>query len=337
MRSKLLEGLRNPGAAMRQLRGHIARLVRWVGVRLRLRAEPLAYQAEFRESIDIDYGAGHPPEYYDANRGDDDRRPLDLRHYQADAWEPFDVETDYETIVCNFNPDPDLGSEATLCVLPTALETVEDPMRLRERANVTSEWLDRLTPRGCSVLLVHGKWLNDFSEAADMVERGYDPFKRVEGRIGAVVRECLERGYATPGKVVAIGSSRYGYGVLHAMANNEEISGAVAHQPVVWWPNMREFSGIPYHDPIIQRNSLYTEVDRLVPRPVLLQSGYMDERVGQLALNRLIETMEGAYEAAGVPERFVHELLPIPGHSGRVPDSSLDSVLAWMERQGFIE
>jgi hypothetical protein len=118
------------------------------------------------------------------------------------------------------------------------------------------------------------------------------------------------------------------------MANSKHIAGAVAHQPIAWWPSMSEFSEITYRDPIIKRNSLYEMADEFPPRPLLIQTGYMDERIGEHALKQLVETLQESYKRADASEQLTHELMDIPGHSGGVPDSALDSVPRWLKRQG---
>jgi hypothetical protein len=120
------------------------------------------------------------------------------------------------------------------------------------------------------------------------------------------------------------------------MATNGNISGAIAHQPVVWWPNMSEFSDISYRNEIIKRNSIYNTINSFPPRPVLIQTGYMDERVGPYALDKLTTMFEEEYTKAAKSDKFTKEVMGIPGHSGWVPEPYLDSVPNWMEQNGFL-
>jgi len=256
--------------------------------------------------------------------------------------EPFELEVarDPDPMPCNFNPDPERGAEATMCVIPTqSREVVEHPERMKEKPNVMSEWIDRFTAGGAGVLLLYSKWFDSFTDMAEQIDRGVDPFAHVERRIQAAVRYCLLEGHAERGNVVVVGSSRHGFAAIHTLANCDEISGAIAHQPVVWWPNLQEFadSAVNYRNLILQRHSLYEWISRIAPKPLLVQTGYMDDRIGQYRLMRLIEMLRDGYETAGVSERFTHEMMGIPGHSGRVPDSALDSVPEWLKRHGFLE
>ena len=264
-------------------------------------------------------------------------RPLSSRQYITEAWSPLTVEVDGDSMLCNFNPDLQLGPDATLCVIPTqAKAVVEDPVRMKVKPNVMSEWLDRLTAAGASILLVHGRWYDDLWRLAEQVRAGTDGFAGMERRVRAAVRESLERDYARPGKVVVMGSSRHAFAILHSMANNPDVSAAVAHQPIVWWPRMEEFAGMEA-DPIVNRHSLYDWPARFVPRPLLIQTGYADQRVGQDRLEALIKPLSEAYRSHSLESRFTHELMDMPGHDGtRVPDSALDSVVTWLRSQGLL-
>ena len=101
------------------------------------------------------------------------RRPLHSRQYIEEAWEPCRIRVDGDLMSCNFNANAELGGRATLCVIPTqALAVVEDPVRMKIKPNVMSEWLDRLTARGAGILLVHGKWFDNMWTSAAMAASG---------------------------------------------------------------------------------------------------------------------------------------------------------------------
>ena len=277
--------------------------------------------------------AGTPISEDEASAG----RPLYSRQYIEDAWEPCLIPADGDLVSCNFNANPELGGQATLCVIPThRLPVVEDPVRMKVKPNVMSEWLDRLTARGAGILLVHGKWFDNMWTSAAMATRGVDYFSRIEARMAAAIEGAQSRGWATPGRVVLMGSSRHGFVTLEAMARNPAVSAGVAHQPVVYWPRMREFQGME-GNPVVMRHSLYDLVDRLAPRPLYIQTGYADERVGQDWIEALIGPLTEEYERRGCGSRFTRELMPIRGHDGtRVPISALDSVVDWLCEQGLL-
>ena len=172
--------------------------------------------------------------------------------------------------------------------------------------------------------------------SAAMAVRGFDCFSRIEARLGAAVSVALSRRWATPGRVVLMGSSRHGFAVIHALANNPDVAAGVAHQPVVHWPRMKEFHGMEGNR-IVMEHSLYSLMDRFAPKPFLIQTGYADQRVGQGWLEAFINPVSERYGRQGVGDRFTHEMLDIPGHDGtRVPDSALDSVVAWLREQGLL-
>ena len=266
------------------------------------------------------------------------QRPLNSRQYIEEAWEPCRILVDGDLMSCNFNANPELGGRAALCVIPTqALAVVEDPVRMKVKPNVMSEWLDRLTARGAGILLVHGKWFDNMWTSASMATRGVDYFSRIEARMAAAIDGALSRGWATPGRVVLMGSSRHAFVSLEVMARNSDVSAGVAHQPVVHWPRMREFQGME-GNPVVMRHSLYDLVDRFAPRPLYIQTGYADLRVGQDWIEALIAPLSAEYERRGCGPRFTRELLPIPGHDGtRVPVAALDSVVDWLCGQGLLE
>ena len=258
------------------------------------------------------------------------------RQYVEQAWRPVTIHGGGQTVVCNLNPAPGAGSP-TLCIIPTqARRVVEDPVGLKRKPNVMAQWLDRLTAAGASVLLVHGEWFDNLRRLAEDARGGRDGFARWLERMGAGVEHSAAHGYGDPGRFVAMGSSRHGFAVLHAMADIPGISAGVAHQPVVWWPRMEEFEGMD-DNAVVLAHSIYDFAGRFPPRPVLVQTGYSDERVGQDRIDSAVRRISGAYEAVGAGHRFTHELMDIPGHDGtRIPDSALDSVVAWMRGQRLV-
>jgi len=72
----------------------------------------------------------------------------------------------------------------------------------------------------------------------------------------------------------------------------------------------------------------------LPPRPLLIQTGYMDDRIGPYAMEKLVNTLRECYDSANASKKFTHEPMEVPGHSGRVPDTALDSLPQWLKRQG---
>ena len=259
------------------------------------------------------------------------------RQYIREAWQPYTVYSENEEILCNLNLDPDSEGEATLCLIPTqAKKVVADPASLKEKPNVMSQWLDRLTAAGAAILLMHGEHYDDLQLLANRAVSGVDGFALMETRLRTVIDDALTKGYTRPGRVVVMGSSRHGFAILHAMALNPDVSAAVAHQPVIHWPRMSEFVGMD-ENVIVRENSIIPLIDRFPPRPLYIQTGYADRRVGQEWIAGLTGSLKRAYARKGAISSFTHDVMDIPGHDGaRVPDAALDAVVPWLRQQSLL-
>ena len=94
------------------------------------------------------------------------------------------------------NPEPGAGENATLCLIPTqAKNVVADPASLKEKPNVMSQWLDRLTAAGASILLMHGEHYDDLKLLAERAATGVDGFALMEARLRAVIDDALVKEY----------------------------------------------------------------------------------------------------------------------------------------------
>ena len=259
------------------------------------------------------------------------------RQYIREAWQPYTLNCENEQILCNLNPEPGSEGDATLCLIPTqAKNVVADPASLKEKPNVMSQWLDRLTAAGASILLMHGEHYDDLQLLADRAANGVDGFALMEARLRAVIDDALVKGHTRPGRVVVLGSSRHGFAILHAMAENPAVSAAVAHQPVIHWPRMSEFTGMDNNE-IVRRNSLFTQIERFPPRPLFIQTGYSDQRVGQEWITSLTDALKGSYADEDALCRLTHDMMRIPGHDGtRIPNAALDAVVPWLREQSLL-
>ena len=217
------------------------------------------------------------------------------RQYIREAWQPYTLNGENGEILCNLNPEPGSEGDATLCLIPTqAKNVVADPASLKGKPNVMSQWLDRLTAAGAGILLMHGEHYDDLQLLADRAASGVDGFALMEARIRAVIDDALAKEYTRPGRVVVMGSSRHGFVILHSMALNADVSAAVAHQPVIHWPRMSEFTGMDDNE-IVKRNGLFPVIERFPPRPLFIQTGYSDQRVGQEWITSLMDSLREAY------------------------------------------
>ena len=169
-----------------------------------------------------------------------------------------------------------------------------------------------------------------------MVREGRDGLAEWSDRMVGVVDETLSRGMGRQGKILLMGSSRHGFGVLHATALNPRVDATVAIGPVIWWPWLKEFHGMD-DDPILAKHHLIDLAGSIAPRPALVQIGYDDKRVGQHLNRRFVKAMNSAYAAAGASERFTAQSLEKRGHDVvPVPMSVNRFVITWMERRGFL-
>ena len=263
------------------------------------------------------------------------------RQYIREAWQPYTLTSENEEILCNLNPDSGREGEATLCLVPTqAKNVVADPASLREKPNVMSQWLDRLTAAGAAILLMHGEYYDDLQLLSERAARGVDGFRLMEIRIRAVIDDALAKGYTQPGRVVVMGSSRHGFAILHAMALNPDVSAAVAHQPVIHWPRMSEFTGMDDNE-IIERNGLLS-ANRSASHCARSSSrrGTPTNESGRSGLSSLTDALRDRHmRASRTPCKQLHTRhdAQYPGHDGtRVPESALDAVVPWLWEQGLL-
>ena len=260
---------------------------------------------------------------------------MDSKQYSPEFWTPMMIGAKGQYVSCNFGSDDEMAENAPLCIIPTqAKDVVEDPVNVLEKPNVMTHWLDLLTAAGAKILLMHGHFFDSLSELAGGLEAGIDGFEMWQRRVDLVIDAVIERGLATPGKIVFMGSSRHGFGVLYGTARNEKIDAAVVIGPVIYWPWLKEFKGMDKH-PLIRKHDLYDLVDRFPPQPLQVQQGYADERIGQHHNERLAAMLKEAYEANGVPDRLTLTPMEIRGHSGGPPMHVNRTVVTFLRAQGF--
>ena len=249
-------------------------------------------------------------------------------------WTPFTVQDSGGPIGCNYCRKPDSGAVRSLAIMPTYSWAVRVDLEPEVRTNIMMKWIDALTLAGAGVVLMDG--VDDLWTLAKWAQSGKDGFAWLTRRIGAVMEESVRRGYGSPDKVFVMGSSRHGYASLHALANLPQLAGAVAVQPIVWWPNLEEFLGME-ENAIVRRNDLLQWVERFAPRPLLVQTGYNDRRAGQKWFGRLLAPVAEAYSQSGAAEYFTHEMMPIRGHGGeRMPETYVEQVAPWLRDRGLV-
>ena len=257
--------------------------------------------------------------------------------YVKEAWKPYTVSSGEETVACNLNFNFDGDDDTTLIIIPTkVLDAVKDPAGTEYKPNVMTPWLNLMTEAGFHVILMHGYYNDDLKRLAAMANDGVDGFVGMDNRIEAVMEDAYSKGLYKKGRLVLAGSSRHGFAVLHAHANLPDSAAAVAIQPVMWWPRLREFHGMDDH-PIIQKNSLFDLAFKMTPRPFLIQIGYDDERIGQDLNHRFIGAALEAYGSSSGDGPFTVDRIGMPGHSGPLPRLySSQHVITWLQRVGLL-
>ncbi len=249
-------------------------------------------------------------------------------------WTPFTVWDSDGPIGCNYCRHIDFGGARTLVIMPTYSASVRVDLETRIRTNIMMKWIDALTLAGAGVVLMDG--VDDLWTLAKWARSGKDGFAWLTRRIGSVMEESVRRGYGSLDKVLVMGTSRHGYASLHALANLPQLAGAVAVQPIVWWPNLEEFLGME-ENAIVQRNDLLQWVEHFTPRPLLVQTGYNDRRAGQKWFGRLLAPVADSYIRTKATENFTHEIMPIRGHGGeRIPETYVERVVPWLRDRGLV-
>ena len=257
------------------------------------------------------------------------------KQYLPGFWTLTTIDSGGQTITCNFGCDSE-AIDGPLCIIPTqAIHAVENPIDVLEKPNVMTHWLDLLSAAGAKILLMHGRFFDSMTELSDGLKAGVDGFDLWQQRVDSVIDYVIDRGLGKPGKIVFMGSSRHGFGVLYGTARNPRVDAAVVIGPVIWWPWLKEFRGMDDH-PLINKHDLYGVINRLPPRPLQVQLGYADERIGQHHNDRLSKMLTRAYETMGVGERFLITPMEIPGHSGGPPMHVNETVITFLTQQGFL-
>ena len=233
------------------------------------------------------------------------------------VWTDFDVEMAEETIVCSLGRAAEPFSPPTLCMALYGGLPVE-----------------KLIRRGAHVLKVPVSWpgLRDVAAAA---RAGKDLFVQENARLEAVHAKAVEAGLTEPGRTVLMGSSRGGFIALDAMAHIPEIGATIAIQTVTVWPYLAEFKGMQ-GNAILQKHDLQQHATLMAPRPVLLQIGYDDERVGTAPCRELAKRLEQVYDEMGAADRTELHVLAIKGHSDSPQGEDHQRLLRWLYEQGFI-
>jgi len=236
---------------------------------------------------------------------------------QETVWTPFDVETAEGTIACSLGRAAAPFTPPSLCIVLYSGTPDE-----------------QLIQRGAHVLRVPVSWPG-LRHVAAAARDGNDLFDEENARLRAVNAKAIEAGLSAPGRTVLMGGSRDGFIALDAMAHIPEIGAAIACQTVTVWPYLGEFKGME-GNAILQKHDLQEHASMMAPRPVLLQIGYNDERVGTAPCRELAEHLEQVYDKMGAADRTELHVLAIKGHVDSPAGEDDRRQLSWLYEQRFI-
>jgi len=194
---------------------------------------------------------------------------------------------------------------------------------------------ETLLEAGASVVFMLNEWVR-LADLARRILDGEDAFAEADAHVKAVVDHVLKHHIGAPGRIVLAGVSRNGFAAMHAMAGNPDISAALVNCPVVEWPRLEEFR-YTLDAPLIRAHDLAGMADRFPPRPMLIQTGCDDRRVGTDCCLRLAAQLEEAYRRRNAADRFKLQVLPFAGHSSDHRDGPVnDGFVAWLKAQGML-
>ena len=262
---------------------------------------------------------------------------LPSKQYTESFWTPFTMDIPGEPVLCNFGSDSQIREDAPLCIIPTQdTDSVKDPANTLEKPNVMTHWIDLLTGAGAKILLMHGRYFDNLTELSDNLKSGIDQFELWQKRVDGVIDYVIDHKLNQKGKTVFMGSSRHGFGVLAGTSRNLKIDAAVVIGPVIWWPSLKECAGMD-NNPLILKNDIFKLVENIPPRPLQVQLGYADVRIGQHNNDRLSQILSSIYRSKNIEQNFQNTSMEIPGHSGGPPMHINETVITFLRKTGFLK
>jgi len=110
---------------------------------------------------------------------------------------------------------------------------------------------------------------------------GKDPFQTFINEAKAVLKVCIDRKWARPGRIVVTGISRFAYLAFRLMAADEQLNIGGGFAPVTDWRDLSEFNEQRNLKEVAElRLSLFAE--KLAGKKIFMAIGSHDERVNTL-------------------------------------------------------
>lgn len=143
--------------------------------------------------------------------------------------------------------------------------------------------------------------------------KGPDPFLTFIKEAKAVLKTCIDRNWARPGRVVVTGISRFAYLAFRLMAADDQLNIGGGFAPVTDWRDLSEF-----HE---QRNlkevadlrlSLFAE--QLAGKKICLAIGNHDERVNTLSCCQFFMELNRENQKRGFDRTYVDFFCTLDPH-----------------------
>lgn len=151
---------------------------------------------------------------------------------------------------------------------------------------------------------------------AALVAAGKKPFDLLVADGRAVIDECLRRGLAETGRIVAAGVSRGGYSALRLAAADERIVAVAAFAPPADWREITEFAA-QKDRPEAAALALENFAPQLAGRRIYIAVGNHDSRVGTDVCTRFVAAISREERRQGLEKSGLRYLVvdDSPGHA----------------------
>jgi len=123
------------------------------------------------------------------------------------------------------------------------------------------------------------KYGSDLPGMAAAMAAGVDVFAGLGSAAQAVVDFALQNELSPEKTFLVAGTSRGGLAILHMMAGEPRIFAGVAHVPLTYIPEPREFSHLA-DNPVVARSNAIALIPKLADRNLFISMGTTDPRVG---------------------------------------------------------
>ena len=149
----------------------------------------------------------------------------------------------------------------------------------------------------------------------DEFMRGQDPFLTFIEEAKAVLKACIDRKWARPGRIVVTGISRFAYLAFRLMAADNQLNIGGGFAPVTDWRDLSEFQEQWNLKEVADlRLSLFAE--KLAGKKICLVIGSHDDRVSTLSCCQFFLDLNGENQKRGFDRTYVDFFCtPDPHHT----------------------